>query len=263
MTAQHSWQKLITLALSNTSVAASHNNRCGPLGVYEYIYRALNLAGIGNRPPFTWYQILIIWWQARGDTAQIKLRCIQSIQHMQNPATGFKPNPVFVELISLILLSAVLIPQTANTFIKPPTSQSILRIKPQPMEDIDGFEISLPTHTDYIFAANQFLGKPVIFNRNQGLLGIDWINSQSDGSYSLQVISTSTLQAVFDFCREHNICSKSAFYQSQVKGKTYFRLLYGNFASHKAAQVAISSLPADLQQLKPWPRKFSQIKAEI
>jgi hypothetical protein len=264
MNAQQSWQKLIVQALTNTSVEVRHGCKCGPVCISEYIYRALNLAGINNRPPFGWYRIFSIWWQARGDADQIKLRCIQAIQQLQSPKRGFKPNSQLIELLSLALLSAALLPQAANTYIHSPYPQSILHIKPQPMEDIDSVEVSLPSSTDYIYAANQFLGKPVLFDKDQGLLlGKDWIHSQQDGSYSLQVISTSTKQAVFDFCKEHNICGESAYYQSQIKGKTYFRLLYGSYRNHKAAQQALATLPAKLQQLNPWPRNFKQIKSEI
>jgi hypothetical protein len=263
MSTQQSWQKLITQALTDACVSPSGGNKCSPVCIYEYIYRALNLAGINNRPPFGWYRIFSIWWQARGNAEQIKLLCIQAVQGMQKPDTGFKPDPRLAELLGLALLGAVLLPQIANTFINVPNQQSILHIKPRPIEDIDSIEISLPTTTDYSQAANQFLGKPVLFKRDHGLLGTDWISSQQDDSYSLQVISTSTLQAVFDFCKQHKICEQSAYYQSQIKGKTYFRLLYGNFKDHKAAQIAQTQLPAKLQQLKPWPRKLSQIKSEI
>ncbi len=263
MDAPQSWQKLIILALTDTDVNANRSNKCSPICIYEYLYRALNLAGINNRPPFGWYRIFSIWWQARGDAEQIKRLCIQAVQRMQKPDSGFKPNPQLAELLSLALIAVILLPQIANTFIDTPNQQSILHFIPQPVEDIDSVEVTLPSTTDYTHAANQFLAKPVLFDRDQGLLGTQWIRSQQDSAYSLQVISTSTRQAVFDFCKEHNICQKSAYYQSQIKGKTYFRLLYGNFNNHRAAQQALAELPAKLQQLQPWPRKFSQIKSEI
>ncbi len=263
MDAQQSWQKLIIQALTDSNVNANTSNKCSPVCIYEYLHRALNLAGINNRPPFGWYRIFSIWWQARGDAEQIKRRCIQTVQQMQKPDSGFKPNPQLVELLSLTLLSVVLVPQIANTYIKAPSQQSILHIKPRPMEDIDSVDVTLPSTTDYRYAANQFLGKPVLFDRDQGLLGTQWIRSQKDDAYSLQVVSTSTRQAVFDFCKEHNICQKSAYYRSQIKGKTYFRLLYGSFKNRETALQARTRLPDKLQQLKPWPRKFSQIKSEV
>jgi hypothetical protein len=263
MGSQQSWQKLIAQALTETSIDVHHGNKCTPLCVYEYIYRALNLAGISNRPPFGWYQIFSIWWRAHGDAKQIKLLCIQAIQQLKTPVAGFKPNSGFVELFSIALLSFVLLPQTANTFINSPTQHSILHIKPRPMEDIDTVQVTLPSSTDYIYAANQFTGKPVLYARDRGVLGIEWIHNQQDSTYSLQVVSTSTREAIFEFCKEHNICDKSAYYQSQIQGKTYFRLLYGSFSSHKAAQLARAKLPDKLRQLEPWPRNFKQIKSEL
>ncbi len=263
MGAQKSWQILFTQALACTEVNASSNNKCSFLAVYEYIYRALNLAGINNRPPLGWHQIFAIWWRARGDAETIKLHCIQAIQNMHRPVYGFRPNSTLVALLSLGLLLLSLTPQTANTFKTMESLQSILRIKPQPMQDLDTFELNLPITTDYLYAANQFLDKPVLFEREQGVYGSDWIKSQQDDSYSLQLISTSTREALFEFCLQHNICSKTAFYSSEINGKTYFRLLYGHYNNYQSAQLALTTLPSDLQQLKPWARKLKQIKSEI
>ena len=263
MNAQKSWQILFTQALTQSSVDSCKGNNCSLLDIYEYIYRALNQAGIHNRPPLAWHQVFAIWWRAKGDADAIKLHCIQAIQNMQRPVFGFQSSSSLVALLTLSLLLISLMPQTANTFRTLGSTQSILRIKPQPIEDLDRLETFLPTSSDYLYAANQFLGKPILFEREYGLYGSDWIKSQNDNEYSLQLISTSTREALIDFCKQHNICNNAAFYAHQVNGKTYYRLLYGHYENNKSAQIALSTLSSSLLQLKPWARKFRQIKSEI
>jgi hypothetical protein len=264
MTAQQSWQILIIQAFSNTAVEGKSSQRkCGLFGIYEYIYRALNQSGIENRPPFGWLRIISIWLKSRGDCASIKRLCIEAIQSMQKPAKGFHPDRHLSELVTLILISIALVPQTANTFKTLTTHQTILHIKPKPTSDIDNLEISLPTSSDYQYAANQFLSQPILYERENGVLGSDWIRSQADSGYSLQLLSSSTREAVFEFCQQHNICNNSAYFSSQIKGKTYYRLIYGAYPTHNAAALAVASLPLNLKQLKPWARQFKQIKSEI
>lgn len=260
---QQSWQKLINQALLNTAIESSRKNNCSPLNIYEYIHSAFNNAGIENRPPISWRQIFSIWIQSKGDALKIRALCIQAISEMQKPGLGFHPNTQIAGFLSLLLLIFIILPQTANTFRASISQTSILQIKPQPMDDIDKGKIDFPTSSDYLYAANQFMDRPVLYARNHGILGSDWIRHQEDETYSLQLISTSSLDTLVDFCNKHGICEKSAWYHNQLGGKDYYRLLYGTFPSNRAAQQALAKLPMPLLQLKPWARKFKQIKSEI
>jgi len=260
MHATQSWQKLIIQAFDEIKAPA---DRCGLLCLYSYIYQALNHAGIANRSPFNCWQILRIHLQAKGNGTVMRTLCQQALLQMDKPKPGFYSNSLLSEYLAVSLLLIALIPQTATTFRSPLNSVSILQLKPQPMEDLDSFNMSLPYHSDYQFAANQFLDQPVIYERDHGLFGRDWIRHQQDRHYSLQLISTSNPDNLIAFCEKHNICSDSAYYASRVKGKHVYRLVYGCFDSHQAALLAKAKLSASLQQLKPWARQFKQIKSEL
>ena len=49
-------------------------------------------------------------------------------------------------------------------------------------------------------------------------------------------------------------------YKNQSNGK--YVLIYGEYASAAAAKAAVPRLPASVQNTKPWPKSYAQIRTE-
>ena len=263
MSTETSWKRLVAQALEQTPVSGKPDQPCGLLCLLDYVQRSLAQAGITNRSPFTLYQLVTIWWRTRRDKTRMVQECLNTLYTMQKPSPGFIPGGYLLAVFTLMLAFSLLLPQTASTFRTPTPAQSVLKLKPQPIADIDRLEVRWPDETDYRFAANQFLEQPVLYPRPDGIYDESWLLLQPPGDYALQLVSTSSLDSLIAYCQKHDICSQSAYYRSQLNGKPIYRLLYGRFPSNAAAKKARAALPADLRQLKPWARQFKQIRQEL
>ena len=156
----------------------------------------------------------------------------------------------------------LLTPIAANTFMPQKPSLSILKVAYLPWQDIESDIISLPLTSDYLTAAT--FHKPVEEDKQPGSLNASaWILEQKDSSYGLQLLSVSNKANLVKFCEKHDICEQSAFYSTQVNGKTLVRLIYGSYSNHKAAKLAKSKLSVALKSVSPWARSFKTIKNEL
>jgi hypothetical protein len=254
------WKALVTEAFRAAPEPANTRGRCGLLCLYQYIYQALNRAGIGNRSPFGVTTLLAIWWRSLHDRTPLNQQLVEAVEHMQRPARGFYPNGQWAAILALVLPLSALVPHCASTFSVKSQTDSILRFVPTVSADIDQQEIHWPATSDYLIAANQFLEHPVLYNRKQGVYDASWIATQPDDHYALQVLSTTSLDSLLEFCKKHQICTQSAYQQAQVKRKQVFRLFYGSYPDRQSANLARTSLPEALQKLKPWPRLFAHIR---
>lgn len=258
------WKKLLIQAFKETRIPTNLKGHSGFLNIQKYIYLSLQNAGIENRSPFTYRQLISIRQASSGIPEKVRDLCIQTVQAMQNPASGFSSTNIVGEItVILMSLSLLLIPQTATTSRAAINGSSILVIKSLPVEDIDKTVMHLPLSSDYLSAASLYVDISPIQETVSGLFGSQWIKNQKDSSYSLQLLSASNSNNLLQFCRQHNICEKSAQYETDVNGKRLTRLLYGVYPDHKAAKLAKSQLPASLKKIVPWARQFKQIKREL
>jgi hypothetical protein len=260
------WKKLLQQAFASTAIPTDRHGRCGILHTYQYIYLALRQAGIENRSPFSLAQVIAIRLLSRRDPDSVRLMCMQNLRTMKQPSLGYSYTGRILALMILAFGTTMIIsPRTANTFRVPTGEQTVLQYRIQPLEELDAIEINLPTTSDYQFGSGTWspLTHLVPQRSDSSLADAAWILSQPANAYSLQLLSAATPASLQQFCRRHRICHNSAYYRSEVNGKTLYRLLYGSYASSAAADSAKASLPVEVQQMTPWIRQFRRVRDEI
>lgn len=81
--------------------------------------------------------------------------------------------------------------------------------------------------------------------------------------YTVQLMGSGSKAAIQKVVANSQIQQKAKVYHTTLKGKDYFVLIYGSYPSQAAANAAIAHLPAKLQQLKPWVKPYTSVKAGI
>jgi hypothetical protein len=87
-----------------------------------------------------------------------------------------------------------------------------------------------------------------------------WIESQSPGSYTLQVIASPNRDTVMSLLAEptdHRV----ALLSFNKDGRTWYAALIGIFASREEATAAVAALPARLRESTPWIRRFAELQS--
>ncbi|MEJ2390923.1 MAG: SPOR domain-containing protein [Gammaproteobacteria bacterium] len=90
-----------------------------------------------------------------------------------------------------------------------------------------------------------------------------WILSQSPGKFTLQLFGSHELKNARTFIRQHKLGDQAKYFTSQVKGKTWYSVIYGVYPDKSAAHSAINTLPSSLKRIKPWVRRFGDIQASV
>lgn len=90
----------------------------------------------------------------------------------------------------------------------------------------------------------------------QGIKREDWVLSQPADSYTLQIGSVTDEQDIIKFIRENHLENEAAYIQVEINGVTRYNAVLGVYGNYSDANKAISSLPADLRNIKPWVRNF-------
>ena len=92
-----------------------------------------------------------------------------------------------------------------------------------------------------------------------------WLLAQDSSFYTLQIIGVRNEQSLLDFVKKYNLLEANdiAYYQTKLRGKIWFPLLYGVYPTKKEAQLAVRDLPEKIQKTIPWSRKMSVVQREI
>jgi DamX protein len=98
---------------------------------------------------------------------------------------------------------------------------------------------------------------------DQEIKGRDWISRQAPRHYTLQLASSLDEAAIIRLIRKQGIEQQAAYYSTMQKGKKWYSLLYGNFASHSAAYQAMRKLPRALRRDSPRIRSFREIHSQL
>ena len=94
--------------------------------------------------------------------------------------------------------------------------------------------------------------------------GTKWVLSQNPGNYSLQLMAVAQDQksALLKTINKYpELKNKFHYFPNTKKGKQWFVLLYGNFATLDEAKKAAKKLPKKFA--KPWLRSFKLLHKEI
>lgn len=89
------------------------------------------------------------------------------------------------------------------------------------------------------------------------------IMSSPSSHYTLQLIGAGSEGNIQQLIQRNHLQQKAKMYRTQLKGKNFYVLIYGNYSSQSEAAAEIARLPANVQQLKPWVKQYSSIKASV
>lgn len=87
-----------------------------------------------------------------------------------------------------------------------------------------------------------------------------FILMQPGSYYTIQLLSSSNLDAVKDLAQKHKIADKSSIFPIRRNGKLLYSLVYGSFKDKKSAAKAFKRLPKALSKNRMWARKIDEVK---
>jgi DamX protein len=90
-----------------------------------------------------------------------------------------------------------------------------------------------------------------------------WLLSLNPEHFTLQLLGVRDEQAARDFLVGYPELEDLVFFKTLYRGKDWYVVVYGDFATRQAAATAVTQLPASLRDAKPWTRQLQQIQQEI
>ncbi len=78
--------------------------------------------------------------------------------------------------------------------------------------------------------------------------------------FALQLAASGNQAALKKLAQVNGLSTKSYIYKNKTTGM--FVLLYGDYPSSVAAKTNITKLPKAIQNLKPWPKSYAQVRKE-
>ena len=103
--------------------------------------------------------------------------------------------------------------------------------------------------------------QPVVANNNWS--GTDSIKQWPNKGYTLQLLAASNNNSAVKFLNSAPQAQRMFLYQTQIKGKLWSVVVYGQYSTRANATAAIAKLPSELQQLKPWIKSINSVKKAI
>ena len=92
-----------------------------------------------------------------------------------------------------------------------------------------------------------------------------WLLSQNSSYYTIQILGVHDESRLLNFIENDLSATQTnlAYYQASYKGKDWYPLLYGVYASQREASAAMKQLPTHIQKSSPWIRKLSSVQKAI
>lgn len=91
----------------------------------------------------------------------------------------------------------------------------------------------------------------------------DSVAREDPGHWTVQLFAADSRQAAQRFVRIHGLSGQVRIYEARVKGKTWFKGIYGSYADKSGARAAQAELKKKLPGAAPWLRSFRAIQAEV
>jgi len=93
--------------------------------------------------------------------------------------------------------------------------------------------------------------------------GINWLHSQPNHNYTIQLYAGLNLLEANNFIQQHGLEHQAKVFPAIVNGQSYFKVIVGNYDQIEVAQRRISTSPRKNHAFQPLVRKFSTYYAEI
>ncbi|WP_407333234.1 AAA family ATPase [Enterovibrio sp. 27052020O] len=81
--------------------------------------------------------------------------------------------------------------------------------------------------------------------------------------YALQLAALQSKQAVDEFLQQYALLGRALVYETRRNGEPWYMVLLGDYPSVADARRAELALPANIRNLNPWAKSFTQIHKEI
>ena len=109
-------------------------------------------------------------------------------------------------------------------------------------------------------ADDKAASKQKVSNKPKSFRSKGWVVSQSSSNYSAQLLGSYNEDTAIKFIEQAGKVDPDLFYlKTLYKGRDWYVVFYGSFASKKVAQNAISAAPKVVQKQGPWLRRFEGI----
>ncbi len=82
------------------------------------------------------------------------------------------------------------------------------------------------------------------------------------GSYTLQLLGSSSKKGMRDFVKNNNSVEIRVF-EHEMEGRPWYVAVTGSYETVEQARDGLAELPVGLRSLKPWPRQFSSVHSDI
>ena len=89
------------------------------------------------------------------------------------------------------------------------------------------------------------------------------IKSKSPRHYTLQLSAGADKVALQAYARQLTLAESSWIYQTEYKGKPWYVLIQGDYATSAKAKAAVANLPALARKGQPWPKSYGQVQKEM
>ncbi|SFC37812.1 Sporulation related domain-containing protein [Marinospirillum celere] len=89
-----------------------------------------------------------------------------------------------------------------------------------------------------------------------------WLIDRPPNNFSLQLLASSEEATVRNFIENQDNPENFAYYQRDHAGSPWV-VVYGDFSNRAQAEAAREDLPASLQNLQPWLRRFNSIQGDL
>jgi TPR repeat protein len=88
-----------------------------------------------------------------------------------------------------------------------------------------------------------------------------WLDAQPSGRHTIQLAVTRDLKALYRFIRDNNLGDEGHIFQATAMEQALWVLVYGDYASRRAAAAAADNLPAMVRK-DMWIRRFGEVKRQ-
>lgn len=82
-------------------------------------------------------------------------------------------------------------------------------------------------------------------------------------SYTMQLMASANITDVKSFISAHNLGSKAQYFRTEMDGKPWYMVTYGQYPTQAKAESALKQLPQDLQRHNPWVKSFATVQKEV
>lgn len=138
------------------------------------------------------------------------------------------------------------------------TRESVAKTDPAPEKIV----VAQPSKVPAASASVDVVEKSAVSRTSAYTSDERYLLSLPASHYTLQLVGSKSLQGVQDFARRHN-ASDIRIFRQNLNSKPWYVAVTGSFPNQEQATTALTRLPAELRELKPWARPLARVQGDI